>query len=284
MADLEDSPRAIRTRRLKRRHTIVLTLVLTMMMVAFLYAATYYTGWVRPTAEAAGANCHQVKVPAPRPASFRLNVYNNSDKVGLARTTSKALARRGYRIGTVANDPSQAPVRAPAEVRFGDKGYDAALMVAAMIPDTRMVHDPRRDTSVDLALGPDFRGLTKAPPAPLPAPDKVRVNVFNTTFRTGLAKSAASEVAARGFHIGKVGNDPSKVVLDVAEIRYGEDGEPAARLLARQVAGAKLVRDNRVGATVDLALGNLFTVFVPRAEAAVPPTHTPTPMVTRPGC
>lgn len=284
MGDLEDSPRAIRTRRLKRRHTIVLTAVVSTLMLAFVYAAVYYSGGVRPTAEAAGQACHPVSVPAPAPASFRLNVYNNSDQVGLARTTAKALARRGYRIGAVANDPSEAPVRTPAEVRFGDKGSDAALMVAAMVPNTRMVHDPRTDNSVDLALGPDFHGLTKAPPAPLPAPGKVTVNVYNTTFRTGLAKSAATEMRGRGFRIGTVGNDPSRVVLDVAEVRYGEDGEPEARLVARQVAGAKLVRDGRSGATVDLALGNLFTDFVPRPEAAVPPTHTPTPMVTRPGC
>ena len=283
MADLEMSPRAMRTRRLRRRHTVVLAMALTLVLIAFVYAASYYSGW-RPLAHAAGDDCHPVAVPAPRANSFRLNVYNNSDRVGLARTTAKALARRGYRVGTVANDPSQAPVRTPAEVRFGDKGQDAALLVAAMVPDTRLVHDPRGDGSVDLALGPDFRGLTKAPPVPLPSPGKVTVNVFNTTFRTNLARTAATEVKARGFRVAKVGNDPSRVVLGVAEVRYGEDGEPEARLVARHVAGAKLVRDNRAGATVDLALGNLFTIFVPRDQAAVPPTHTPTPMVTRPGC
>ena len=284
MDELDNSPRAIRTRRLRRRHTMVLTLVLTFVLVAFVYAASYYTGWTPPFAQAAGNDCHPYAVVAPKPGSFRLNVYNNSDRVGLAHTTAKALAHRGYRVGTVANDPSEAPVRTPAEVRYGDKGSDAALMVAAMVPGTRMVHDPRTDNSVDLALGPPFKGLTKAPPVPMPPPGKVTVNVLNTTFRTGLAGAVAAEVRARGFHVAKVGNDPTRVVLGVAEIRYGEDGEPAARLMARHIQGAKMVRDNRIGTRIDLVLGNGYTVLVPRSQAVVPPTHAPTPMVTRPGC
>jgi hypothetical protein len=282
--DVEDSPRALRTRRLRRRHTVVLVSVLSLMILAFGYSAAYYSGW-RPSAIAAGQTCTPVAVPAPRPASFVLNVYNGSDRAGLAHNTSKVLARRGYRIGKVANDPAQGVVRAPAEVRYGDKGLDAALLVAGLVSDARLVNDTRTDTRVDLVLGPDFRSLKPAPPLPMPAPGKVTVNVLNTTFRTGLASTVAAEVRTRGFHVAHVGNDPTRVVLGTAEVRYGEDGEPAARLLARQVQDAKMVLLPRTGATVDLVLGNAYTALVPAAQAAAPPPPKgPTPMVTRPGC
>jgi len=116
---------------------------------------------------------------------------------------------------------------------------------------------------------------------PLPAPVTVRVNVYNTTFRTGLAAITAKSLAARGFRIADVGNDPHPKILSVSGlIVFGDDGETAARRVALQLAGAKMVNDHRSGRTVDLILGNGYTALVPVSQASAPPVPTtpaPTP-------
>ena len=45
-----------------------------------------------------------------------------------------------------------------------------------------------------------------APAKALPKPAAIKVNVYNATTRSGLAKSAAEELKKRGFTIGEVGN------------------------------------------------------------------------------
>ena len=42
------------------------------------------------------------------------------------------------------------------------------------------------------------------------APQKITVNVFNSTTKAGLAAGAAKEFSARGFLVGTVSNDPQK--------------------------------------------------------------------------
>ena len=43
----------------------------------------------------------------------------------------------------------------------------------------------------------------------LPKPAAIKVNIYNATPRSGLAKAAADELKKRGFTIGKVGNAPA---------------------------------------------------------------------------
>jgi LytR cell envelope-related transcriptional attenuator len=118
-----------------------------------------------------------------------------------------------------------------------------------------------------------------------PIPSEVRVNVYNTTYKTGLAKTVADAVAARGFKIKDVSNDPLQTMqLGTAVIRYGEQGDLAAALLQGHVPGAELVRDDRADATVDLVIGNAFTALTPTADVPpLPPRPTQAvPTVARP--
>ena len=71
-----------------------------------------------------------------------------------------------------------------------------------------------------------------------PIPSEVKVNVYNTTYKTGLAKTVADAVAARGFKVKDVSNDPLRTMqLGTAVIRYGEEGDLAAALLKGHVPG-----------------------------------------------
>jgi hypothetical protein len=62
-------------------------------------------------------------------------------------------------------------------------------------------------------------------PVVLPDPRTIKVNVYNATKHRGLARSTSVELAARGFGIGSVANDPlNKLIVGTAEVRYGSKG------------------------------------------------------------
>ncbi len=117
---------------------------------------------------------------------------------------------------------------------------------------------------------------TPAPAAPgaAPQPGQITVNVYNATGRPGLAGDAAKIVKGRGFVVGTVGNDPAKKqIAGTAEVRYGKNGEAAAKVVSALVAGAAPVTDARADASVDLVLGNAFTAVV--AAPPAPPAGSP---------
>lgn len=109
-------------------------------------------------------------------------------------------------------------------------------------------------------------------------PEKVKVNVYNASTRTGLAATVSKELAARGFDIGKVDNDPStRKAPTVAEIRHGPDGKAHAALLRTALPnGTKVFQDKRKGATIDVALGAKWTRPAPL------PTGSTLPMCPAP--
>lgn len=119
--------------------------------------------------------------------------------------------------------------------------------------------------------------VTSYPPvATIPA-KSIKVNVYNSTSRQGLAARVAADLRTRGFAITSVANDPlHKMIIAPAEIRYGPAGEKAAQTLALQVQGAVAAPDNRKSATVDLVLGMGFTALRTPAEvkAAAAPGGT----------
>lgn len=114
--------------------------------------------------------------PLPSSRTITVNVYNATDRAGLARTTATDLGKRGFRVGRVANDPKNATVAATAEVRYGPKGAAQAKVVAAQVQGATLVVDTRGDATVDLVLGDAYAGLATPAqvaaalaPSPLPS-------------------------------------------------------------------------------------------------------------------
>jgi hypothetical protein len=113
-------------------------------------------------------------------------------------------------------------------------------------------------------------------PAALPDPRTIKVNVYNATKHRGLAKATSAELAARGFGIGAVANDPlNKVIQATAEIRYGPGGAAAARVVAAQVPNPAMVVDKRKNATVDFVLGEQYSSLNTPAQAQALLTAAP---------
>ena len=122
------------------------------------------------------------------------------------------------------------------------------------------------------------------PAETLPKPDRVKVNVYNATATSGLASKTATAVAARGFHVRKVDNDPvGRTITGVGEIRFGPKGASGADLLLIYVPGATLVPLDRKGRAVDLAVGDGFTSLAP-TESITAAMASPSPIASGSGC
>jgi hypothetical protein len=230
--------------------------------------AAYSSGWMTPPPPPAA--CKPTVVPAPARGSFTVNVMNATGKNGVAATVAAGFAKRKFNVGGISNAPESWYVTQTAVVHHGPDGLDQALLAASQIPGAKLFEDTRAGTSVDIVVGLAYAQMEPIPPRLQPIPSEVTVNVYNTTYKTGLAKVVADQLKGRGFKIKDVSNDPLRTLqMGTAIIRYGDEGDLAAALLKGHMPGAQLVKDTRAGARVDLVIGNAYTDLVPLVD--VPP-------------
>lgn len=227
----------------------------------------------------ASAGCTPELVFAPPRNSFVVSVQNSNETAGEGSTVARALAKRGFALGTVSNAPEGVYIKRAALVYHGPEGLDEALLVVKQIPGARSWNDGRPGRGVEVVLGYGFKGLIEVPPPPPPKPSQIKVNVYNTTWRAGLAALAAADLEARTFQIDQVGNDPTGSFLpdDVAVIRFGADGLDQAKVLQQHLPGARLQQDERGGSELDLVLGNGYHHLLELAYVPVPKKLPPTP-------
>jgi hypothetical protein len=105
--------------------------------------------------------------------------------------------------------------------------------------------------------------------APEPAAD-VKVQVVNASAQRGAATQASNQLAQAGFQVANPANDPMYPKQDMScrgQIRFGANGESAARTVSLLVPCTQLVRDNRQDGTVSLAIGKNFTTVVANTSA-----------------
>jgi hypothetical protein len=111
-----------------------------------------------------------------------------------------------------------------------------------------------------------------APAKVLPKPASIKVNIYNATPRSGLAKSAADELKKRGFVIGKVGNASAaydkKVPGPGVLLGASTAADGTFPVLGTQLPGVVQKIDTRKTADVDLIIGTKFTAFSTPAAAA----------------
>lgn len=134
----------------------------------------------------------------------------------------------------------------------------------------------------DAASDPNLSTAPTCQPADPNAvvPSKVKVNVYNSTTRAGLAKATSEQVANLGFVVGKVANDPLKrKIAGPAEVRFGPNGKAGADLIVAAIGkGATTKQDQRKDATVDLVLGDAFTKLGPLpSPSGLPVCPAPAP-------
>ena len=89
-----------------------------------------------------------------------VNVYNATDRAGLARTHRRpTLKTRGFGIGSVANDPLGKSVTTSARSATAPTGKDNAQLMRFYVAGATLVLDKRTDATVDLVLGAKFKAV-----------------------------------------------------------------------------------------------------------------------------
>lgn len=143
-----------------RRQRSVITLLVALLAVFF--AAWYALSYIRADDEegSAGAATEAgTSACEVTPEQVDVNVYNATDREGLAASVARDLKSRGFTVKTVANDPKQAELDGRGELRFGDEGTKGAGLLAEHVGELAERTDERARATVDVVLGPRYRHL-----------------------------------------------------------------------------------------------------------------------------
>lgn len=271
-------------RRYQFRHLAAFITIPAVIVGSASLAAAYGAGLMTP--EPPPPVCRPVQYPAPAAASFEIKVLNASGQDGAAHAVGKNLTRRGFNVVEMSTAPRTLYVKAAVRIYHGKAGLDQALYAAQTVAGAELQFDGRRGTSISFVIGGDFTKMLPSPPPKPPDKESYTVNVYNATWRPGLAEATFKDLKERGFTMGKDGNDPDRSFLpdDVAVIRYGVDADLAAKQVARHIQGAKLAEVSRDNMVIDVVLGNKFDGITPTADLPKRPAvrKDPPPTVYRP--
>ncbi len=157
--------------------------------------------------------------------------------------------------------------------------------IATLIRGTSTVPEATSSETAEGATTPlPCETTLVTPAAELPSPERVTVNVFNSTNKVGLAAETARALSERGFKINKVSNDPTGTTIrGIGEIRHGPNGEKQAELLTFYFPGATLIDDGRKGKRVDISIGRGYKEM-PGVGQVAAALAEPTPEYSGPGC
>ncbi|MGW0892745.1 envelope integrity protein Cei [Saccharopolyspora sp. NPDC002578] len=105
----------------------------------------------------------------PVPArDVRVRVLNGNGEANQAGLISQELTNIGFAPG---GEPDNDPVypnydlNCHGQIRFGGAGASQARTLSLMVPCAQLVRDDRTDSSLDLALGSDFKDIKSKPEA-----------------------------------------------------------------------------------------------------------------------
>ena len=113
------------------------------------------------TSPVAAAFAALVPGAVPKPAAVTVNVYNATNRAGLAGQTAADLKKRGFTIGKIGNAPAALENKVPgsAQVTGGKAGAAMMTLLGTEVSGSHPVTDKRNDTTVDLVLGNGFSAL-----------------------------------------------------------------------------------------------------------------------------
>jgi hypothetical protein len=114
----------------------------------------------------AGATAGASPSAVPDPSAVTVNVYNATDRDGLAARTADALKKRGFRIGKVGNatDQYDHKVTGTAILLGGPQAQSALKVLGTQVAAGTIKTDAKRAgaTDVDLIIGKGFAALDPA--------------------------------------------------------------------------------------------------------------------------
>lgn len=159
-------------RRRQRRTAITLVLTLLLLFGAFWWAWSYIRDEIDADATPTPTDT-EVPEGCIDPKDVTINVYNATNRAGLARTSADALQAAGFTIGDVANDPEDKDIEDFAELRFGPAAEVPATAFLDHYGQPVTLTPVERDgTSLDVVLGDAFDGFAEFPEDPACADDE----------------------------------------------------------------------------------------------------------------
>lgn len=191
----------------RKRHPVATTIIVLLMMAVLFGAAYGVMRLIRgdsggdpaasgsPTPTPCTTATVVPGVALPKPGQVTSNVYNSTDRAGLAKRTATELARRGFVISKVANDPLGKTISGVGEIRYGAAGLKNAQLMRYYVLGAALVQDDRKDATIDVVLGVKFSAVT--PQAKVDAAlKKPTVVVSGTGCPSPTVSPAASKPAA----------------------------------------------------------------------------------------
>lgn len=157
--------------RSRRRRPIWMPILIVLAGIAVLFAVGFglsrlLNGSSAPAADAVASAsavplpCETTMVTAaevlPRSGKVKVNVWNATDRVGLASDVAKVLKARSFTIKNVDNDPLGKVLEGVGQIRYGVNGRANAELLAFYFPGAILVQDDRPKKVVDIALGNAF--------------------------------------------------------------------------------------------------------------------------------
>ncbi|MFD8415588.1 LytR C-terminal domain-containing protein [Streptomyces sp. NPDC059650] len=99
----------------------------------------------------------------PKPGDITVNVYNATQRAGLAKAVGDELKKRGFAIGQVGNAPADFDKKVPGTgILLGSAKTDKAVysVLGTQIEGDTLQNDAREGSDVDLILGDAFTQLS----------------------------------------------------------------------------------------------------------------------------
>ncbi len=149
--------RESRTRDRQRRQTYTfLGLFVFVALVGFTALGNWQGWWtIGGSAEAAVRPCPVQVVSDPQ--DTEVNVYNGTNRNGLAAAVTKELAARDFSMLETGTEAQSKPLPYAAMIRYGPTGRVEAHTVALQfIGPVKLVRDKRDDQTVDVLLGEKY--------------------------------------------------------------------------------------------------------------------------------
>jgi hypothetical protein len=176
-------PRSYQTKAKRRRQTLTFLALFCLVLLIGVAAAGNWLQWWNIGGRRGAVMCPVQTVADPGLTS--VNVYNATDRRGLAAAVAKELQHRAFLIKAVSTQTTAKPIAAAAYIRYGNEGRIAAHTVALQFPGKiRLVKDGRDDDTVDVVLGQSYRGMvarSKAAKAIAMKPDPAGCTIVSTS-------------------------------------------------------------------------------------------------------
>ena len=176
--EFENSTPAVPTREQRvharqRRQTLTFLGMFGFIMLIGLVALGNWQQWwtIGGTGEPA-ASCSTSSQAVSAPAQTSVDVYNSTNRSGLAAAVAGELVTRGFKVLATGNKSESKPITDVVMIRYGSAGKVAAHTVALQFPaKVELVKDKRKSKTVDVLIGSGYKamiGRTKAAEAIAP--------------------------------------------------------------------------------------------------------------------